>query len=743
KRFETSEKHSNMSVSVTRTFLKKNEVNKGFRQQRTYDYLYDPVYTLAADVDHTRENLRAQASVERVRKVPEFSSMFSNLPHHPSFTLCLEASDPVPAFIDRRWPGFTEQRRLTLQRLTRVFPEAKGSTDVTGADRWKFFKRPLLPFAQQIPPDVVYALPKSDVFFADGDGKHTTTPFQRNVGVQTDYRDSEAQTDPYSPHHTLAPGMASPELLTLASLRWGHGLPAGLTEVEMIWRARKKRAFEATMPPLNDLSQLEKRRRMMEEMERKELQEARLNLLVELLRQREEKQDEVKSKQLDISFSQHQEEKERRIIQIRKEYNSEMRKLLVKRKNVEGKLERRDIVKDYADYSSQTYAPLARNGQILEQTSKRSPVKTHFLSSYQGLLDLEADFSPSVLEPQVKVPKPKGSKSFISRSERLNMELTRTHQVLKERKLQKEDKKPLRFLFRKEKPIPRPPSPIVETPPKGEEEKELAIIFLQKLLRGRSIQNQVFEAKEKHVELIQELRTTHALQKEEQDKKEEEKQVTLALQRQREQQNDRVSQTESFMSGLSGGVIADMLDFLSKELVRLQEERRIHAFSLLAERDRRIREAEEKDVILASINQTADTQARQEVHRMAEDLNNMSYALEETRTSQQSEEIVAELVYRFLIPEVQKMEFRERVRHSQKRHLQAARSVLSQGRGFSALSESPHRASSAVPHNILGQTEEAIPRNITPGDLEPTQNNLTRDPPADTNGSDGIGQVIP
>ena len=36
-----------------------------------------------------------------------------------------------------------------------------------------------------------------------------------------------------------------------------------------------------------------------------------------------------------------------------------------------------------------------------------------------------------------------------------------------------------------------------------------------------------------------------------------------------------------------------MLDFLSKELVRLEEERRIHAFALLAERRRRIREAEE------------------------------------------------------------------------------------------------------------------------------------------------------
>ena len=47
------------------------------------------------------------------------------------------------------------------------------------------------------------------------------------------------------------------------------------------------------------------------------------------------------------------------------------------------------------------------------------------------------------------------------------------------------------------------------------------------------------------------------------------------------------------LSEAEGSSMGDMLDFLSKELIRLQEERRIHAFSMLAERERRIREAEE------------------------------------------------------------------------------------------------------------------------------------------------------
>lgn len=47
------------------------------------------------------------------------------------------------------------------------------------------------------------------------------------------------------------------------------------------------------------------------------------------------------------------------------------------------------------------------------------------------------------------------------------------------------------------------------------------------------------------------------------------------------------------LSKLEGSTLGDALDFLSKELIRLQEERRIHAFAMLAERKRRIREAEE------------------------------------------------------------------------------------------------------------------------------------------------------
>ena len=47
------------------------------------------------------------------------------------------------------------------------------------------------------------------------------TPATRTVEVQTDYRDSETQTDPYTPEYVVKPG-SQPELLTLASLLYGE-----------------------------------------------------------------------------------------------------------------------------------------------------------------------------------------------------------------------------------------------------------------------------------------------------------------------------------------------------------------------------------------------------------------------------------------------------------------------------------------------------------------------------------------
>ena len=71
------------------------------------------------------------------------------------------------------------------------------------------------------------------------------------VQTQTRLRESEAQTDPYSPDFVVPEG-EEPEVLSLAGLKFGQGLPVSMAEVEIIERARAKKAFLNTLPPITD-----------------------------------------------------------------------------------------------------------------------------------------------------------------------------------------------------------------------------------------------------------------------------------------------------------------------------------------------------------------------------------------------------------------------------------------------------------------------------------------------------------
>ena len=126
-------------------------------------------------------------------------------------------------------------------------------------------------------------------------------------------------------------------------------------------------------------------------------------------------------------------------------------------------------------------------------------------------------------------------------------------------------------------PTPRAPSYCAN------DEVENAIVLLQKLLRGRAVQNLMFEGKEKRLELIRELRCTededpHALREDDIERKEAEREE---------------ASREAALDAIQGEVVGSMLDFLSKELVRANEEARVMATVENAEELRRTREVSE------------------------------------------------------------------------------------------------------------------------------------------------------
>ena len=551
-------------------------------------------------------------------------------------------------------------------------------------------------------------------------GAELVAPGLRTIGIQTDYRDSEAQTDPYSPDFVVRP-KENPELLMLNSLKWGHGLPAALPEVIMIERMREKRAFEASMPPLNDVSQREKRRKMMDELELREwsyreeeiakLQEARLAVLLKLLKDREESNQKLNSQRLDKLWTKKQRNVEAKIRVMRKEYMREIRKLVARSTpaRIEGKLERRDLVKDYTDAGSQSFAPLTRIGVFPDRFADRFIVKSHFLTTYNGLCALEQTLPRKLLNPSINAPRKTIStrEGFVKRQYREEQMLDDIFNQLQTKKQSKlQIQKPLRFLERLEKPRPRPPTPCVEPPQLvDEEDQELAIITLQKLLRGRAVQTMMFQARERRRELIAELRSTHALQEAEKDVKKRERNDTLALQKQRDLRDMEETFINQCLDEAAGTNVGEMLDFLSKELIRLEDERSRHAFAMLAERQRRMREAEEsgrrqieerrrrewdeifkqtvkthqdsvdtylEDIIVKAVDDTAQEQAKLEVRELARRINDAAYSVEKTRTEFDSEEIVSGLIHEFLYPNVNTILAQNKADETNRRFLAAA-----------------------------------------------------------------------
>ncbi|RTG84039.1 uncharacterized protein DC041_0002821 [Schistosoma bovis] len=541
------------------------------------------------------------------------------------------------------------------------------------------------------------------------------------------YRDSEAQTDPYSPLYVVNTG-ENLETLKLTSLSYGYGLPVGLFDVERIERARQRREIEENLPPYKDIAnnlvQIAKRRKILEGLENREwyfrereveaMQEVRLNVIVQLLRRREQRKQEAISRRLDQKWSESCAQNETKCRAIKYRYIGELRKLLKLRLAAKEYKFKRDMIMDYAKPSSQVFAPLTRLGVFPDRSSERYVVKNIYSSRYEGLLTLEARLPRFAFQPRIRLQQPKlhTKDGFLKRKYRHQKELAELHdkrflsckigklinffvsKQLHAQYLQKPSvserntalRKP-RFLQKIEKPMPRPiTSDYITIKSEESERQEVAVIMLQQLIRGRAIQTQMYEGKRKRSELIAESRSTHALLEDEQAQKKREKLTILTKQEDLGYLLHQERLVEDILGQFECDSLANMLDFLSKELDRLIEERRIHALVLIAERQRRIREAEEcgtrqkeerrrreQDEIFKqlvkvhedtvdsyliniaglAVNSAADYLAKEEISTLAQKIEQANL-YELNRGELETNELAAELIHNFLIPFVNK-----------------------------------------------------------------------------------------
>ena len=368
-------------------------------------------------------------------------------------------------------------------------------------------------------------------------------PRSKTVGTQSLYRESEAQTVPYEPDFVLPDSMSdkqralternatdggAPELLSIRHLTFANGLPAGLAEAEHIEKMRAKRAFEASLPPLSDVSQLPLRKRLMEEWEEAEwaereaeiarLQEERLDILRRAIDAREEKASRVAEARLRRMRDGMLSEKHKKFASIQAKRVKALRKLGKDRvaSHDDGDENKGSIVDEYADYGSRKYAPNPRDGLVKHpviDTSGYLPDGINhaslddagaFLESIpRETYEWDADGARTQLYEQIQREKREAARAA-GEAMGSPMEPATPGAVTPGGTAAASTPKPVKS----KKGPERPETPALNPPMESESASKMhrAVVLLQSLLRGRATQNETFAGREHRRELIAELR---------------------------------------------------------------------------------------------------------------------------------------------------------------------------------------------------------------------------------------------
>lgn len=607
--------------------------------ERANDYLYDPLYTVCSLRDHLKAIKNAQKESSRVVIIPNYENMFSQFPTHPARSFELQY---LPIF-----DNYSFQPKNIIDN----------NPQVVGANRYKYFRIPIVPNgeSQFVTPHVVQLQqpePKKEQKV-----KTQVVEVQKikNIGIQSQVRESEAQTLPYSPEYVVVPSeneiKSSMEILSLASLAYKAGLPVGLAEIEMIERARAKRAWEKTLPPasggksqaavMNNL----KRMQMLQEMELREwadrereiqhLQQRRLKVLEHLINERAKNLEETSNTRLLNSYNSLMLQRQQKMAKLKSKRAKLMRNLLIKHKPETKK----DIISEYGNFASNTLLPRPRDGIPIHLQSLK------IRGDQEVKININHNVPSSNLEKEKKLIKPPSLPFYEPVSPKFpepNLELLDS--LLKEdesilpqfavglpkfsiKETQEKQIKPPRFLVELPKTYPRPQTPSIlnklrkidhdhyefSMDNQGNEtftEDDQEAIGVQRYMRGRHAQLQMLDGVKRRLPLISELRLDKSFKealesiqseddyepKEILDEFEELNETEANILRNKNESQQLISEKlaeKIFSDCVQPEFIGQYLDFVDKEIYRLREERRLNAIAKLAERMRYMREAQE------------------------------------------------------------------------------------------------------------------------------------------------------
>ena len=434
-----------------------------------------------------------------------------------------------------------------------------------------------------------------------------------------------AQTNPYTPQFIVPEHVEEPEVMMLDNLT-SESLPVGLKEVTMIERAREKRALDAALPPITDEASLFLRKRLMEQQELREynlreeefdnMREKRLEVLRKAIDERDASNEFLAEQRVEALRQRKMEERDKIISNIQQRRIKALRKLSKSRKNMPNvggfnSHKTRDIIGEYSNFSSSVYAPIRRDGQAnVDKGGEKYDVlsKTAPLTSLDTLAATEATIPGKLLKTVVRKPNKSGAnvktaadrKSLALMSDLqlmdtiINANMSRTKKgdeeggaqsgATAEMTLTTGGAKTQGAAFGRPSPkrrLERPPTPRLAELDESKEAQDMAVLLLQRLLRGRAVQNTMFEAKERRIELIRELRASEGI----------DEAADAALRPTTEER--KVAVRQAALDTIAGETTSALFDFLAKDLVRKEEKDKIQAMAEEAAKERQKREVEE------------------------------------------------------------------------------------------------------------------------------------------------------
>lgn len=457
-----------------------------------------------------------------------------------------------------------------VQADARVRASISKPSAVGGHERYKYSRRPIMPRLNAVPPQILLAptVAQNPMVAIE----EVPEPDIKEMGIQTVFRESEAQTVPYAPDYVVPEG-TEPEVLLLKGLTHDRGLPVGQKEINMIENARRKQELEGNLPPFTDEASLMYRKRLMEFQELREFKlreqemdsnrEERLETLQTHLVERDEANEFLMSQRLESTRQSKMAEKERAVQKLRSKRIKILRRLAARRNKVDVLGNTKDIINAYFDKTSAVYAPTKRDGSDLPCDLKKFDIqaRTAPLNNMNNIVNLEASISIPLLTGSSNITAHSATTGGIAKAkgtrgggkaaeERLTSAAVRhirntkrdveeMHSILLKKKLAK------RVLTRKDtqrnftgnqtadkskedgaktagssllskKPKGRPTTPDLVNDANGEAREDripitAACMLLQRLLRGRAIQNTMHEGRIRRRELIAELREVDVL----------------------------------------------------------------------------------------------------------------------------------------------------------------------------------------------------------------------------------------